>query len=65
MKAIVINIFLKALRMIGVKKAIKLAWDNAIYPKLLKWAESNEYPDWDIKLVSFLNANIDKILNLI
>lgn len=65
MKAIAIKIFLKVLRMIGIKKAIRLAWDNVIYPKLMAWAKSNDYPDWDIKMVKFMDDNMDKIIELI
>lgn len=65
MKSMAVKLFLKALRIIGIKKAIRLAWDYYLYPKAMQWAKSNDYPDWDEKLVEAINKNIDKILELI
>lgn len=65
MKAIAVKLFLKALRIVGLKKAIRLAWDYAIYPKALAWARNNDYPDWDEKLINAINDNIDKLLELL
>ena len=58
-------IALKLLKMIGIKSILRMGWKHLIYPKLKTWVESNKYPEWDEKLLSFVNLNINKVIDLI
>jgi len=65
MQKLVINLLLKAAKYVGVKKLLKLGWKHLIYPRLKSWTESNEYPDWDEKILKWVNENIEKAIDLI
>ena len=62
MKALALRMFLKYVKYIGIKRAIRLGWRHVLYPRLL--AEAKKSPeDWDDKTLDFVNKNIYTILN--
>jgi len=62
MKALALRLIIRAAKMVGYKTLLRLGWRHVIYPKLKEWTESNEYPEWDEKLLKFINENIEKAI---
>lgn len=63
MKTWAIKAILRLFRYIGVRKAIKLVWSYYIYPKLAVWTKSNQYPEWDEKVLEWVNTNIYRAID--
>lgn len=63
MKKLALKLFLKVVKLVGIKQAMKWGW-KLLYPKLLKKAESSD-PEWDEKALKLVNQYIYKIIDLI
>jgi hypothetical protein len=59
------RLFRVLLKAVGLKTLLRWGWRYAIYPKLKEWTESNDVPEWDEKILKFVNDNINKAIDLI
>ena len=64
MRALALSLFMKIMRMVGIKAVLKFAWRKGIYPRLKKLADESE-EGWDNELLKFVNDNIYKAIDLI
>lgn len=57
------RLFLKALKWLGTKQAIRLAWKYVIYDRAIAWAKTNDISDEiDVEFIEKINRNLEKIL---
>ena len=65
MQVLLVNLLKKLVGYVGFHKALKLGWKYLIYPKLKVWTESNSYPEWDEKILAWVDVNINKAIDML
>lgn len=58
------TLFIKLLKLIGLRTAVSLAWKHLVLPELKKLVKQNEY-DWDDKLLVQLERVVNEAIKKI